>query len=267
MSDLNESTYSESNANTSNAGDLDAPDGVNANHASNIYPAQTQEPATHASGQFRTSGVYDLSDPNALELLIDDEAASSDLSEKEQGINEAKRTLLSVEISRQKGVEITGNKAIVPGRVALSLVTLIQILLCVLGFATGLMHFVIISPNYTLAIVVMSIIMFLQIIMYHSSYRAMRNVMAGIHVFGTIGIMVLCSWAFIDHIIYPPKENMPFFILCISLFNFILIPIVMLLHFVWLGRGTREIKLKRKPDKKKSASNTPTKIIKAAGTD
>ncbi|MBQ9396823.1 MAG: hypothetical protein IJU23_15080 [Proteobacteria bacterium] len=248
---------------------------------SNVYPAQepgthasgqfhssgvfdSSDPAAHASGQFRTSGVYDLSDPTALELLIDDDTNKTDLSEKEQNINDARRALLSVEISRQKGVEISGNKAIVPGRVSLTLITLLEILFCVLGFAAGMMHFLIMSPNYALAIIVMSIMLFLQIVIYHSSYRAMRNFMAGLHVFGTIGIMVLCSWAFIDHIMYPPKENMPFFILCVSLFNYLLIPILMLLHFVWLGRGSREIKLKQKPKRKpkKSAANIPTKILK-----
>lgn len=213
--------------------------------------------------QFKNSGVYDLSDPSALELLIEDDANASAMSEKKQEINDAKKTLLSVEIARQKGVEISGNTVTLPGRVSLSLITLLELLFCAIGFGAGFTHFAIMSPNYILAVIVMSVILFLQIIIYHSSYRAMRKFMAGIHVFGTSGIMVLCSWAFIDHMIYPPKADMPFFILCISLFNYLLIPILMLLHFFWLGRGSREIKLKPK----KSASNTPTKILKAQGSN
>ena len=206
---------------------------------------------------------YDLSDPNAIELLIDEEEESTQEDDSEedrrtQQLREVQKTLLSVEIARQKGVEVQGDRICVPGRAPLTTFTLLEILLCTLGFATGFIHFTAMAKNFLLAQFVVSTLLFLQIILYHSSYRAMRTFMTIIQVIGTLIIMALVGWAFTDLIIHPLPGVNHHLMLGLSLVFFSCIPAAMIAHLVYFGRGYRYIEIKHK----KTAAETPTKILK-----
>lgn len=210
---------------------------------------------------------FDLSDPTAFDLLRDEDG--DDVLEQ---VSDAEKSLMTLEMTRQNGVEIVGSHIEIPGRVPLMTMTLLEIFFLVCGLCAGFVHFLVMSPNYLLAIVVFSCIMFVQIIIYHSSYRAKRNVMMWIHVLGTSGIMAFVGWAMVDLMRHPPIEGQRNFLLLIALISYSLIPISMILHFVFLGRGHREVDIRRKVKKMieaptqilKTAANTPTKLIKSS---
>lgn len=209
---------------------------------------------------------YDLSDPTAVELLLDeDNPEDSEESDEEpiEGthslqIQKVQKTLLSVEIARQKGVEFQGERICLPGRAPLSLFTLLELLFGTLGFAAGFIHFTAMAKNFLLAQFVIYVLLVMQILIYHSCYRALRTFMTILQTIGTLGIMSLVGWAFYDLIVNPlPGVNHHFF-LGVALVCFALIPVLMVLHLVYFGRGYRYVELKRKP----KASEKPTKILK-----
>lgn len=205
----------------------------------------------------------DLSDPNALELLLDDgEDDDQEGDEREQRRLVAEKTLLSVEITRQKGVEIVGDQICVPGRIPLMPVTLLEILFVVIGFSAGLIHFSVMSPNYLLSLFVISFILLAQIAIYHSAYRSLRIGMTVIQTIGTLIIMTFVGWAYYDLIAYPVKPNSHHLLLGLAFVSFEAVPLLMLLHLIVLGRGHRWIEIKRKPAK--TPANTPTKVMKTA---
>ncbi len=189
-------------------------------------------------------GEIDLDDIETLKKLIDNDINID--SEKKESVKDIEKTLLSVEISKQKGVSIVGDQICVPGRVPLAPVTLLEILFAVIGFSAGLIHFSVMSPNYLLSLFVVTFIMVVQILIYHTSYRAMRTAMTIIQTLSTIGIMVFVGWAYVDLIIHPPKPEYKHFFLGIALIGFSLIPATMLAHLVFLGRSHRWIYLKSK---------------------
>lgn len=215
---------------------------------------------------------YDLSDPTAVELLLDsEEDEKEDVAEsrRSQQIQKVQKTLLSVEIARQKGVEFQGDRVCVPGRLPLSTFTLLEIFFCTLGFATGFIHFTAMAKNFLFAHFIVAVMLVVQIIIYHSSYRAKRTFMTILQTLGIFILMALVGWAYSDLIIHPlPGVNHHLF-LGLSLVSFVCIPLIMLLHLVYFGRGYRYITLKHKvkasekPTKLlKIPENTPTKIIK-----
>ena len=206
----------------------------------------------------------DLSDPNALELLLDDgeEEGEEDLDERARLRLDAEKTLLSVELSYQKGIEVVGDRICVPGRVPLMPVSLLEILFIVIGFSAGLIHFSVVSPNYLLSLFVVVFILLVQVIIYHSAYRAMRIVMTVIQTLGTLGIMTFVGWAYYDLLVYPADPEAHRFLLGVAFVSFLCIPLLMLLHLVFLGRSHRWIEIKKK--KKKSAQDIPTVQMKTA---
>lgn len=189
-------------------------------------------------------GEIDLDDIEGLKKLIDNDINID--SEKKESVKDIEKTLLSVEISKQKGVSIVGDQICVPGRVPLAPVTLFEILFTVIGFSAGLIHFSVMAPNYLLSLFVVTFIMVVQILIYHTSYRAMRTVMTVIQTLSTLGIMALVGWAYADLIINPPKPEYKHFFLGIALIGFSLVPATMLAHLVYLGRSHRWIYIKSK---------------------
>ena len=214
----------------------------------------------------------------------DDGAAGRDDSEengeREEYRKQVQERLLSVEMEHQKGVEVRDDKAYLPGRVPLMPVTLLEILFLVIGGSAALIHFSIREPHYLLALFVFSGILFVQIVIYHSSYRAQRHVMAAIHAIGTIGITAFVAWAFADILMHPHVPG-PHAFLAISLVSFVLVPLLMFLHLVFLGRGSREVTIPTQRNKPTTimppakdtdetvtivpGKATPTKIIPASG--
>ena len=183
--------------------------------------------------------VPDLSDPTSFELLLDD---SSDNQKDEERLQREK-TLLSMELRHQKGISLTDDHINVPGRVPLMPVSLFMTLFTVVGFSAGLIHFSIMSPNYLLALFVISILLISQIVIYHSAYRTMRITITVIQTLGTIVLMALVGWAFYDLIAFNPKHHEHHFLLGLSLISFELVPLLMFLHLVFLGRSYRKIKI------------------------
>ena len=204
----------------------------------------------------KTDETLDLSDPTSYELLMGDKPAETSRDEQ---IRHAHKTVLSMDLQHQKGVEIIGERVRVPGRVALWPVTLLQILFNVIGFSFGLIHFSLISPNYLLALFIVAGILLVQTLIYHTSYRTMRYFMMIVTVLTTMGIMTFVGWAFYDLLVNPPFPDKPKFLLGVSLVGFTLNVFVMFLHLVFLGHGYRWIEIKIKRQLKQS--EIPTKLM------
>lgn len=200
--------------------------------------------------------AVDLSDSDAYEVVFADEKAPKDKHDAHR--QEAQKRILSIEIARQKGVEIHGNRITVPGRVALTPVTLFATLLSVIGFAGAFIHFSILAANYLLAVFVAEFIIFAQIVIYHSSYRARRTAMRVIHIWGCLIVVALVDWAFLDIIFHPKTPEEPHAILGIATIAYACVPLLLMVHLVYWGRGKREVFIKRK----KTQADKPTKIIK-----
>ncbi|MBO5752117.1 MAG: hypothetical protein J6S69_00305 [Proteobacteria bacterium] len=199
--------------------------------------------------------TIDWNHTDTFEVVFEDETPKDKHDAQRQ---EAKKRMLSMEIARQKGVEIHGNRITVPGRVSLTPITLLAILLSVIGFASSFIHFSILAANYLLAVFITEFIIFAQIVIYHSSYRARRTAMGIIHVLGCLAVVALVDWAFLDIIFHPKTPEEPHAILGIATIAYACVPLLLMVHFVYLGRGKREIYIKRK----KTQADKPTKIIK-----
>ena len=236
---------------------------AHANNADQTPANMTSEDPSSAAllaidGENPTQNDVDLSDPNAFELMIDDENAPKD--EQRQ---EALKRMLSKEIANQKGVEISGNRIKVPGRVSLTPITFLGIFLSAIGFAAAFLHFSITSTNYLLAVFVIEAIILSQIIIYHSSYRAHRTAMRIFHIIGCLATVALIDWAFLDLIWFPKNPDDGYAILATSGIFYNCVPILMIIHLVYLGRGNREILIKTKRTKIiKKQPEKPTQIMK-----
>ena len=110
----------------------------------------------------------------------------------------------------------------------------------------GFMHFSVVAPNYLLAFAVLQIILFVQIILYHSAYRAQRTTIRIIVTIVTILVMTIIDIFFYDLIFYPKNNNTPYTLLLITMISFTSIPTVMFAHLVFLGRGTRTVGIREK---------------------
>ena len=219
--------------------------------------AETQ-PVSIESGEDR-----DYSDPAGYELMLDDNP------DDDTRLQNAQKRLISIDISNQQGVHRYGNRIVLPGRVSLMLVTLTQMLFSVIALSGGFVHFSAISPNYLFPFAVLQLIMFLQIGLYHSSYRAQRTAMCALVTFATIGIMSYIDWAFIDLIIYPKKPGTPDKMLWMAMIGFTCIPTLMLLHLVFLGRGTRTIGIREVRDNvpRKTRVMVPVAVVRRDGPE
>lgn len=204
-----------------------------------------------------TSETIDLSDPTGYELLLDEDKPAE--TKRDAQIRDAHKTMLAMDLQHQKGIELVGERVRVPGRVALWPITLLQILFNVIGFSFGLIHFSIMSPNYLLALFVISGILLIQTIIYHTAYRTMRMFMMIMTVLGTVGIMTFVGWAFVDLLVNPPFPNKPRFLLGVSFVGFSLNVFLMFLHFVFLGHGYHWIEIKVKAIKPQR--EVPTTIM------
>lgn len=230
----------------------------------NIEPDAGEDLSSEAllSDETSENGDIDLSNTDDFEFVLED-GDSSDQTPKDKHSaqrQEAQKRMLSLEIARQKGVEIHGNHITVPGRVALMPISLLAVLLSVIGFAGSFIHFSILAQNYLLAVFVIVCIVVAQIIIYHSSYRACRTTMGVIHVLGCMIVTTLVDWAFLDIIFHPKTADEPHGLLGIAVIAYTCVPLVLMLHLVYLGRGKRDIFIKRK----KTQADKPTKILKKA---
>ena len=99
-----------------------------------VHDVKEESPAAPKNEDLPDSlSDIDLSDPNALELLLDEgEEEGEELDERAQFRLDAEKTLLSVELSYQKGIEVVGDQICVPGRVPLMPVSLLEILFVVI---------------------------------------------------------------------------------------------------------------------------------------
>ena len=156
-------------------------------------------------------------------------------------LQNAQKHLISLDISNQQGVTRVGDFVILPGRVSLIFMTLVMILMSVIGMAAGFIHFSNTAAHYLFPFAVLQTILFAQIALYHSSYRAQRKVLGALVFLVTILFMAFIDWAFVDLIYYPKYPNLPHAMLWVATLSFSAIPLLMLAHLVYLGRGTRSV--------------------------
>ena len=197
------------------------------------------------------SDLLDLSDPNAYELMIDNNP------EDDSRLQNAQKRFISIDISNQHGVTRHGNYIVLPGRVSLILITLLLILFSVIGMSFGFIHFSVMAPNYLLSFAILQIILFIQITLYHSAYRAQRLTVSIIVTLVTILVMGIVDFFFFDLMLHPKRENAKYALLLIATVGFTSIPVLMFTHLIFLGRGSRTVAIR----KKKTAADIPTKII------
>lgn len=193
-----------------------------------------------------------LEDPSSFELLCGaPDRASSEMSERRY---RAQKKFLSLDISHQKGVKFSTRSVTLPGRVSLSLVTLTEFLGVTIGFAAGLIHFSVFAPNYLIALCLVAFALCVQVMIYNSSYRTQRIAMTVIQLIATMLFMTLVDWAFIDLLIHPRIPDQKRFLLGLSTVGFNIVPLLMFMHAVYLGRSSRTIEIQRRL----KGSDTPT---------
>ncbi len=202
---------------------------------------QTQE----TQAEPRESLIVDAAnvDSSAYEVVQDEAAGQNEAKIKR---NQFRKNLLSFEMAHQKGAKYSSKNVILPGRVSLFLVGLIECLGITVGLAAGIIHFSIFSPNYLLALFVVVVVLLAQITIYNTSYLIQRHAMAVVQFIGTLIFMVLVDWAFIDLLIHPRRPEEPCFLLALATLGFNVVPILMTGHVFYLGRGSRSIRIKKK---------------------
>ena len=171
-----------------------------------------------------------------LELAMQEEDDSqSELRETAEAV------LKSLEIAEQKGVKVEGDRKKIPGRVALMPITLIQTLSASIGFSLAVVLFSKLASQYLLPLAATQIILFSQIALYHSSYRALRKALALFHALFTVAFTVFLDWALIDRIKnFHHSESLTFLYLAVIAFS--LVPAFMIAHWAYLGRSYRLVK-------------------------
>lgn len=158
---------------------------------------------------------------------------------------QARDAMLTLEIAKQDGVKIKGDVVSVPGRISLTLHSLIQTLMAVITLCTTFVHFIVFQKNFILTVFVIFIIQIGVILVYHTAYRARRT---GVRLFQIIMSFIftaLVDWGYIDQIVHLPNPEMKYALLVIGLVAFNFIPFNALAHFIFFGRGTRTIIIKR----------------------
>lgn len=175
------------------------------------------------------------------------------LDKNERKIYDVQMSILEFEIKHQKGIAVSSDEVAVPGRVSVTLCSLIEILAIASGFVTSFIHFAIHSRNYMLAVLVVGSISFMSVILYDTSYRSQRLALSIAQIVGLCLFTALADWAFLDIAINlsPPDKHYALLWLSAAFYSFV--PLFMIFHAVYLGRGRRTLKLKPK--------TTPTTII------
>ncbi|MCL2326545.1 MAG: hypothetical protein FWC40_08650, partial [Proteobacteria bacterium] len=120
---------------------------------------------------------------------------------------------------------INGNLMRVPGRMPIMPLTLLQMLFSVIALTAGTVHFSLVSTNYLFPLAVLQIVLFAQIFLYHSSFRAQRQSLAIIHILMTLGMVAVVDWALLDLILYPPTADIPHHFLYLAIWAFTMIPL------------------------------------------
>lgn len=207
----------------------------------------------------------DLSDPTSYELLDEDgtERAPTTDDRYESRRYKVQKSLLSYELTHQKGVLIMKREIVAPGRVGVLFFSLLNTLGTVVGFFSGLIHFSVYSPNYIVPVFILSILLFAQSILYDSSYRCQRLVMCILQVIGTCIFMAGVDFAFWDLLAHPVVADQRRFLLILALVCFNAVPALMIAHAVYFGRGKRTIRIKRNV----KGNNKPTVIMEKAKAD
>ncbi len=185
---------------------------------------------------------------HALKMTSDDnlvDALKFDAKDQRSRTTQALDAMLTMEIAKQDGVKISGDVVSVPGRIALSLHTLIQLLLAVITLSTTFVHFMVFQRNFLLTVFVIFIIKVGAIIIYHTAYRARRTGIRIFQLFSSLVFTALVDWGYIDQILNFPDPEMKFALLIIGLVAFNLILVLNFAHLVYFGCGSRKIILKR----------------------
>lgn len=165
-----------------------------------------------------------------------------DRSRTEQAMD----AMITLEIAHQKGVDVQGDIMTVPGRMSITPVIAILIILALIALAASFIHFAVISPNFILTTLVIFAIEFVSIIIYLTASLARRWSIQFLQLLWNIILTGLIDWGYIDHILYPVGERTHYALLVVGLVALNLIPLLYLVHFAYLGRGSRNIQLKRK---------------------
>ena len=185
---------------------------------------------------------------------------------------QARDAMLTMELAHQQGVAIKGDVVSVPGRVSLIPYTILLLLLVVITNLTTTIHFRFVAPNFLFTAPVITLYMIGTIFVYHTAYRAQRIGVQLLVMFCTTIFTALVDWGYMDQIIHNefPALNFVqmslikslfgghfitylstyhenhFLFLIAGLISFNLIFVMLILHFIFLGRGTRNITVKNK---------------------
>ncbi len=165
----------------------------------------------------------------------------TDASRTEQVLD----AMLTLEIAHQKGVDIQGDIITVPGRVSITPISALQFVLLLILLGCSSIHFLFNAPNWMLTVAVIFIIELGSIIVYLTASLAQRGIVQGLQLLWTTIFTGLVDWGYIDHIHFLP-EGKHYALLVAGVIAFNLIMLLFWAHFVFFGRGTRNIKIKRK---------------------
>ena len=134
--------------------------------------------------------------------------------------------------------EIRPKPLLLPGRFPIMPATLTMLLFTTLGFATAVIHFTKTDLNFLMPQAVVQIILFIQIALYHLSYRAGRETLTFLHLLFTILYVAFLDWILLDQITVTPPGITTLYIKT-AIFCYSVVPLVNLVHYVFLGRGYR----------------------------
>lgn len=186
----------------------------------------------------------------------------SKFDEREKKIYDVQKSILEFEIKHQRGIEIYDQQITVPGRLSITLCSLLETLAITLGLATSFIHFAIYSPNYLLAVFVIAVVLFFNVILYDSSYRTQRIALSVLQLLATLIFIALVDWAFVDICLNPQLASQRKFFLIAATLSLNFVPLLMTLHVLYLGRGRRTIRIKKKTTPTIQTAAIPTKIVK-----
>ena len=175
------------------------------------------------------------------------------LDDKERKLYDVQMSILEFELKHQKGIELQTDHITVPGRMSITLCSLLETLAIIIALCASFIHFAVYSRNYLLAVLVVAAVSFIQVVLYDSSYRTQRIALSVIQVIGLCIFMALVDWAFLDIIFNPQLAQQRKFLLIVATALYSFVPLLMILHVVFLGRGHRTLKVKRK--------TAPTQVI------
>lgn len=168
------------------------------------------------------------------------EALDTDLAQEPH--EKIQAAMQSLEIAPQQGVEHQGDRLRIPGRVALMPITLLQTLTACIGFALATLYFAREASQYLMPLAVVQIVLFSQIALYHTSFRALRKGLALFHALFTALFIVFVCWALTDYTLHIARAGSAWLVVLANI-AFALLPLLMLVHWVYLGRSYRWVKV------------------------